>query len=101
MIHQDTLVDIWDSERWYSSGPNETRLPNKWELNANDGNGLDGWICCEVAGVMVVIQSNMPYKDVFYWHERGHLSYKELHVRRHLHCPDFATRFVSAFFFRA
>ena len=22
-------------------------------------------------------------------------------VRRHLHCPDFATRFVSAFFFRA
>ena len=75
----DTLVDIWDSERWYSSGPNETRLPNKWELNANDGNGLDGWICCEVAGVMVVIQSNMPYKDVFYWHERGHLSYKELH----------------------
>lgn len=37
------------------------------------------------------------------WHRHmpGRWLYKVVRVRRHLHCPDFATRFVSAFFFRA
>ena len=78
MITKDTLVDVWEPGCPYSAGPSMIRKPNAKELEEALGYGKNTWICMESLGC-VIIQKDMPYKDVFFWHEKAHCLYAEQH----------------------
>ena len=95
MITKDTLVEVWEAGRLFSSGPSRIRKPTAQEIEQKGGYGQNSWICHE-SFHCIVIQHDMPYKNIFFWHEKGHLLYDEKYdITRHYKyanerfCDDF------------
>lgn len=78
MITDKTIVEIYEPGRSYSSGPNNSRKASKREIDWAGGLGYNGYICFQSFG-SVIIQRDLPYKDVWFWHEKGHTLYEEIY----------------------
>lgn len=78
MITDKTIVEIYEPGRSYSAGPNNLRKPSKKEIDDFGGIYSNNYICFEMFGC-VVLQKDLPYKNIWFWHEKGHALYNEIH----------------------
>ena len=78
MIRNNTIVDVYEPGRCYKAGPTYSRKPSCKEIEENGGAHAGNWICFEKYGV-IIMQHDIPYREMLFWRERGYGIWNELH----------------------
>ena len=95
MISTNTIVDVYDPGRCFKAGPSYNRKISSKEIEENGGAHAGNWICFEKYGV-IIMQQDIPYREMLFFRERGYGIWNELHgtdsepsFKREKFCDDF------------